>query len=176
MVCVSQDEVWLFFELEFDSPGQLFLVFQIFMQNCLKPHLWFDLAFSHNTSFFIDPWCLEIPLAFKPTFHNMDFNFKQIQVDDLVSNGFWDNSMLEDIFGAGFNSHSMKLGMIDPNSANVWVWFPASNNNRLSTSVYQFLNINDMNSFVWNGWQKVWKLSVAPRVTFFTWLVLHERI
>lgn len=35
-----------------------------------------------------------ISLACKPTFLNMDFNLEQIQMDNLVSNGFGNNPML----------------------------------------------------------------------------------
>lgn len=102
----------------------------------IKSQLRINSVCPPNTSFLCDPWCSEIPLAFKPTFLNMNFNLDQIKMKDLISNGSWDNSLLEKIFGAGFNSHSMKLGMINPTSSNTWVWFPTSNNNKLSMSIY----------------------------------------
>ena len=105
----------------------------------------------------------------------MDLNVEHLQIEDLVLNGNWDNSMLENVFGAGFNSHTMKLGMVDPGSGNSWVLFPASNNNKLSTSVYHFLNNIKMESFHWDGWLKIWRLHVAPRVKCFSLLLLHER-
>lgn len=74
-----------------------------------------------NTSFLNDPWCFEFPFTFKPMFLNMDFNLDQIQVNDLVFNHFWDNSLLEDLFGFGLNSQTLKLGWIDPNSSVIGV-------------------------------------------------------
>lgn len=41
--------------------------------------------------------------------------------------------------------------------------------------MYSFLNHKNTIDLSWKGWDKIWKLKVAPRVQFVTWLTRHGR-
>lgn len=103
-------------------------------------------------------------------------DLENIQLWDLIEEGKWDHIMFHNLLGPNLDSPALKRSNITPNYANVWVWFPSANNNRLSSFVYNFLNSRNMYDFSWNVWLKVWKLNVAPRIKFFTWLLLFGRI
>lgn len=68
------------------------------------------------------------------------------------------------------------LRSIDFNSANHWAWFPSSSSNRISWSIYNHLNRLSISDDSWSGWDKLWKLHVAPRVRHFLLLTLLGRI
>lgn len=143
------------------------------MAEVINTNLWIRKINPQATSFLTDPWAFDISLALKPTFMNMYLDIDNFQILDMTDNGKWDQNNLQFMFGPNFNSPITEKGIIDPNNANVLVWYPPSNSIRLSYSVYNFLNERNMESYCWDGWQKLWKLSVAPRVKFIIWLLLH---
>lgn len=50
----------------------------------IKPNLWIQFVNPHFISFLNNPWCLETPFAFKPTYLNMDSDLENVQVCDLI--------------------------------------------------------------------------------------------
>lgn len=108
--------------------------------NVLKPNCWINNLNPGITSMSNDPWCFDIPLAFKPTFINIDFDMASMTVGDLIYYNCWDLHKLIDLFGYHSNDIINRLGTIDPYGANHWVWFPKSNTLKITSNVYQFLS------------------------------------
>lgn len=144
----------------FDPPTNYSWVFRLSYKttDLIKPSIWIQSVNLQSISLFNDPCCFEIPLAYKPTFFNMDMDFENIQVRDLIEEEKWDHSMLHNSLGPRLDSSTLTRSSIVPNAVNTWVWYPPANYNILS----------------WNIWLKVWKLNVASRIKFFTWLFEHD--
>lgn len=51
-----------------------------------------------------------------------------------------------------------------------------SANLNMSSAIYNHLNQNSNSFLIWEGWHKLWRLRVAPRVKHFVWMLLHGRI
>lgn len=56
------------------------------MANVLKPNLQLSVCNPITTSFWDDPWLLDLPLHYKPTFLNMDL-FNNLSFNLIVPNG-----------------------------------------------------------------------------------------
>lgn len=56
---------------------------------CFSSNLLFRLRMLTLTTFLYNPWCFEIPLAFKPTFLNMDLDFNDISVANFIVDIHW---------------------------------------------------------------------------------------
>ncbi|XP_039138822.1 uncharacterized protein LOC120276159 [Dioscorea cayenensis subsp. rotundata] len=138
----------------------------------LRSCFWIKTVNPNKTSLLYHPWCLDIPLAFKPTYINSDLDLQSMNLCDFLCNDSWDWNKLFMLFGENFLFFTNKLGVIDCRSSNHWVWSPKSGSSKLASSVYHFLNHNHN----WVGWKKLWELNVAPRVKHFIWLVFRGRI
>ena len=138
--------------------------------------MWINSTNPNITSFLEDPWCYEIPLALKSTFLNISFDICSLHVSDFVANSNWDMNKPGNMFGDNLNSSILNLGQADPIERNNWVYYSESNNNRIVSAIYSFLNCRKTINHGWKGWAKIWKLKVAPKVQFFTSLTMHGRI
>lgn len=125
-----------------------------------------------STSFLKDPWCFDIPIALKPTFHNMDADFHHINISDMICSNNYDFNCFNFIFGNQFNSSSGSLGTINFDSNNCWVWQLKSNCSKIFATVYHHLNLNSSLSDNWIGWKILWHLHVAPHLKHFIGFVL----
>ena len=123
-----------------------------------------------------DPWCFEIPLSRKPTFSNMSLDLEGVHVADRMSDFSWDFNKISMVFGSNSNSPIIERGKLELALGNSWVWFPISNNKKISSTIYNFYNSWNSLEESWEGWKFIWKLYVAPRAKFFTWLLMHGRI
>lgn len=56
------------------------------------------------------------------------------------------------------------------------MWFPKSQNAKISSMIYNFLNENQCASHIWFGWLKIQTLKVAPLAKHFLWLLFKGRI
>lgn len=61
----------------------------------LKPYLCFKECSPDSTNFLLDPWIFEIPLAFKPTFINMDILVEHLNVADILDENATRQDILE---------------------------------------------------------------------------------
>lgn len=139
--------------------------------NILKPNCWIKSVNPGNTSLVNDPWCFEIPLAFKPTCINMDFDLQALSISDLIVIDNWNHQVLRSLFGNAFGVISDRLRNIDPVEPCRWVWFPKSHTLNIASSVYHFFNNSKSTSSHWLGWRKLWNIETTPRVKYFLWLV-----
>lgn len=57
----------------------------------IRPHLWIKIYNRSGISFLNDPWCFNLPMAPKPTFMNMDVEFKHLNITEFVVTDSWDN-------------------------------------------------------------------------------------
>ncbi|XP_039145574.1 uncharacterized protein LOC120282794 [Dioscorea cayenensis subsp. rotundata] len=142
----------------------------------LNQNLWIKNFNPTQTSFLLNPWLFEIPLAFKPTFLIVDIDLNAIGFSELIDNGLWSHSKLVLVFGNLLGSLIPSLCDPDYISNNFWVWHPQSSNEKISSVVSHHLNHNPGLSNEWLGWSKLCKLHVAARVKHFIWLVLHGKI
>lgn len=65
----------------------------------IRPFLWLKTINPSITSFLNDPWYFEIPIAFKPTYFNMEIDFDSIQISNLLVDTHWNIHRLQTIFG-----------------------------------------------------------------------------
>jgi len=92
------------------------------------------------TSFFNDPWYFEIPLAFKPTYLNMEIDYANIHMSDLLNDNFWNYNRLQTIFGSYLNDNIICQSQINYDQGNRWVWFPKSKETNLYAMIYSHFN------------------------------------
>lgn len=74
-----------------------------------------------------DPYLLDIPVSFKPTFLNMDGLLENISFSDLIIGNSFSQISLENIFGFSLNWDWIDRIKIDPLCSNLWVWGPQNN-------------------------------------------------
>ncbi|KAH7691569.1 Reverse transcriptase zinc-binding domain-containing protein [Dioscorea alata] len=129
-----------------------------------------------NTSFFWDPWCFDVPLAFKPTFLNMHVDLNQGSISDLLLGDHWNEVQLNHIFGSNFNLHDSRACTIDNISSNHWIWNPVTKRISVSATVYNHLNHSTFHHEHWPRWHLLWKIHVVPRVKHFLWVLFHGRL
>lgn len=55
------------------------------------------------TNIWENPWILDIPLAKKPTFLNMQEPFESLLLGDLTTNGCWNFPAIEAFLGPNFD-------------------------------------------------------------------------
>lgn len=142
--------------------------------NHIKPFLWMSNINPANTSFPYDPWYFDIPLAFKPTFLNMDMDLKSIQLFNLLLDTHWNIHLLRNLFGLILNEFSISHGNITHDLDNTWVWFPIPHWTKVSTMVYSYFSQQVTKQDSWDGWSIIWHLKVTPHVKHFIWLLLHN--
>lgn len=65
-------------------------------------------------SFLHDPWFIDLPIAFKPIFLNMDLDFDNLHLENCIQNGHWCHNELVILFGHNFDSPVISHGIIDP--------------------------------------------------------------
>lgn len=68
-----------------------------------------------------DQWYFKIPLAFKPTYLNMEMNFSFVCIFDLIVDVHWNLHALHFIFGEHLHASTLSLGKIDHDDPNHWV-------------------------------------------------------
>ncbi|XP_039145745.1 uncharacterized protein LOC120282984 [Dioscorea cayenensis subsp. rotundata] len=144
--------------------------------NIIKPHLWLYHFNPAHIDLMLDPWYFEIPLAFKPTFLNMDFDLHLLSLSDLLLNDVWNYTVLHNIFGAFLNLDYLNINKCSINFAKHWVWFPKANNIKTTSMVYSHFNNSAGTMNPWDGWRNLWRLKIAPRPKYFMWLLLHNGI
>lgn len=64
----------------------------------IKPLLWMNTINSTLISFLNDPWYFEIPIAYKPTYLNIDIDIDNMQISDLISDNKWNINQLQNNF------------------------------------------------------------------------------
>ncbi|XP_039128871.1 uncharacterized protein LOC120265002 [Dioscorea cayenensis subsp. rotundata] len=142
----------------------------------LKHHCWIKCVNPTCTSILYDPWCFDVPLAFKHTFINMDGVSNSVNLMDFISHNDWNHTKLQLLFGDSICNISGNLVSIDFTGFNFWVWFPKAHTSKLATNVYKTLNHNADNGNSWIGWHKLWAICSAPRVKYFLWMLFKGRI
>lgn len=106
----------------------------------------------------------------------MDLSLLDCNVSDLIDGENWIIHHLIDLFGLNASHLIPNLGQIDHSDSNFWVWGTISQNCKISTSTYHFLNYKIGPTDVWVGWSFIWSLKVAPRIKLFIWMTFHGRI
>ncbi|XP_039129310.1 uncharacterized protein LOC120265457 isoform X2 [Dioscorea cayenensis subsp. rotundata] len=139
----------------------------------IKPFCRINLINPALTSFCWDPWCFDIPIALKPTFINMNVDVNLLSISDVVNGDRWCDTSLLYVFGPNFNLQELSSTSIDLNSGNHWIWNPPTKLHKISSTIYQQLNLSTPPEEVWPGWQLIWKLNIAPRTKHFMWTLFH---
>ncbi|XP_039130816.1 uncharacterized protein LOC120267185 [Dioscorea cayenensis subsp. rotundata] len=142
----------------------------------VNPSLRINSVNPDHTSLYNHPWCSEVPLSLCPTYFNVNLNLDSLGVSDFCSNGSWDLDKLGLLFGDWLDCFIPKLGVIDSNGNNHWVWSSKSVNQSTSAIVYHYLNSSSCWIDGWPGWKRIWHLNVAPRVQHFLWLAFKGRV
>lgn len=81
----------------------------------LKPSSWINSLNPNSTSLLFDMWGFAVPLAYKPTYLNMSFDFDSLNFSDLVLDGNWNLYNLYRLFGDNLLCFIPSFGTIDPN-------------------------------------------------------------
>ncbi|XP_039138794.1 uncharacterized protein LOC120276131 [Dioscorea cayenensis subsp. rotundata] len=146
--------------------------------NIIKPHLWMHHFDVNRTDFMLDPWYFDIPLAFKPTYINMNYDQDSLSMTNLFLDNAWNFNFLLEVFGDNLNFEYLinDKAINCYNNVNRWVWFPKSGKHLLTSMVYAFFNNSAGNLNPWNGWGNIWHLNIAPRTKHFIWLLLHNGV
>lgn len=142
----------------------------------LKLFCWIKTVNPSCTSLLYDPWSCEIPLALKPTFISMYLDLDYLSCSDFCLDNKWDHLRLTSLFGSLANEIISRLGQVDPNISNEWVWAPKTFTHKIASTVYHFLNHIISDPVPWVGWKKIWPLKVFPLVKHFLWLMFNGRI
>lgn len=142
----------------------------------IRPFLWINQLNPAKTSILNDPWYFELPLAFKPTFLNMEVDYNVLQLADLLVDTHWNIASLHNIFDRNLNDNTLSQSRVTYDQDNQWCWFPNSPGTKVSTKIYSYFNHSKVLGSHWDGWGKIWKLFVAPRVKHFMWLMLHKAV
>lgn len=116
----------------------------------LKPHIWINCINPSITSVLHHPWLFEIPIIFKPVFFNMDMDFENLHLDDFIDNSGWNMHTLNLVLGPIWNSPVINHGKITSEEVNHWVWFPSTNSDNISDSIYHLLNRTQANNQHWD--------------------------
>lgn len=138
--------------------------------------MWINCINSSITFVLYHPWKFEIPIAYKLVYLNMNLDFDHIQIDDFLDNNVWNIHALNCLFGRIWDSQLLSHGKITPANENHWVWFPKTNSNNFSTTVYNFLNRGHSEESLWSGWANIWNLHVAPRTKSFLWIMIQGKL
>lgn len=80
------------------------------------------------------------------------------------------------LFGPSASHLISNLGQIDHFDSNFLVMGPRSQNCKISTSTYHFLNCRSVPTNVWVGWKIMWSPRITPRVKHFILLAFHGRV
>lgn len=149
-----------------------FAILQIF----LKLFCWLNSVNPNCASLLYDPWCSEIPLAFNPTFLNINSDFTEIRVSYLIFGNDWNTQSLRYLFGDNAQCFSSFLGSIDFDSGNHWVWYRGCFGNRiLCVHLSAFESpFNFRWCLVWLG--QALETSCYPLVHHIVWLTFQGRI
>lgn len=142
----------------------------------IRPFLWMNHINLALTSFLNDPWYFEIPINLKPTFLNMDIDYGDFQINDLLVDIHWNLDSLHIVFGNNINDNILCQSSVNYEISNHWVWFPNSKGPKVANKIYSFFNLSKGSADSWDGWGKIWRLKVAPRVKYFIWLLLHNAV
>lgn len=146
------------------------------IDKAINPSIWLNYVNPSNISFLFDPWYFEIPLAFKLTYLNMDLDLNSMQISDLVYDVHRVIHAFQQVFGEHLNNEMLAHGKIDMERTNHWVWFPKAHCVRIPSKIYSHLNSNAAHCENWCGWDKLWRLKVAPRIKHFMWLMFKGKI
>lgn len=142
----------------------------------IRPFLWINSINPALISFWNDPWYFQIPLSHKPTYLNMDYVHDNFNFVDLICGSSWNIDNLHLLFGPYLNDIIYCHSQLQFEHCNRWVWYPKSRGIKLSAMIYSHFNQTRSMDEYWQGWSKVWKLRVAPRVKHFLWLMFHDAV
>lgn len=106
----------------------------------IKAYLWMQSINPHTVSFLHDPCCFEMPIAFKPTFLNMQLDFESFSVTDFIQDNAWDINKFSTIFWSEVNPIVLSHGKIHPLDYSKWVWFSKTNNKTVIATIYSHYN------------------------------------
>lgn len=65
------------------------------------------------------PWYFEIPLAFKPTYLNVEVNLEEITLNNLLVGSQWNLNALNRIFGNDLNMDFLSLSQVEYEIVNI---------------------------------------------------------
>ncbi|XP_039135720.1 uncharacterized protein LOC120273142 [Dioscorea cayenensis subsp. rotundata] len=122
-----------------------------------------------------DPWLLDLPLNYKPTFINMNV-IDDLAVNSFISENTFNSNACSELFGGSLSRVVLNETNFDIHASNDWVWRPISSKATTVAVVYDFVNSGRTSQLVWNGWQIIWKLKVVPRVKVFLWKLAHGKL
>ena len=115
-------------------------------------NLWINDCNPEVTSFLMDPWCFEIPLALKPTFLNMNLPFEEINAAEFVQDGKLNFANLIDCLSEHIDWNRLSKMRFEADRSNHWVWIHNSSSAKLSNAIYHFYNqTNPSGMSLWIG-------------------------
>lgn len=76
----------------------------------LKPYIWIKSVNPSYTFLLHEPWCGDIPIAYKPTYINMNLDLNLINCGDLCYDSSWDLYRLSLFFGPSAEMFLPNLG------------------------------------------------------------------
>ncbi|XP_039143960.1 uncharacterized protein LOC120281070 [Dioscorea cayenensis subsp. rotundata] len=141
---------------------------------CLKMHLRILRANPNDLDLLRDPCLLDLPILFKPTYLNMDFNFDNLHFSGLFLVDGINTPLFHNIFGHNIDWDWINTIRFDLNSHNHWVWGPSSHFSSVAAAVYDCLISFDISP--WSGWNCIWKLCILPRTKTFIWKLGHGKL
>ncbi|XP_039134322.1 uncharacterized protein LOC120271710 [Dioscorea cayenensis subsp. rotundata] len=141
----------------------------------LKPNFHLATCNPNLVNVWEDPWILDLPLKYKPTFINMNVT-DTLAVTSFISEGTYNLNACSELFGGNLSRVVLNDSIFDTNASNDWVWRPISSKATTVATVYDFVNSGGTSHLNWTGWQAIWKLMVVPRVKVFMWKLAHGKL
>lgn len=105
----------------------------------LKPNLKISVFNPNITSFFNDPWLVDLPLSNKPIYFNMNMvdNYFFTQI---ISNNSFDLNACTELFGNNLDFDGISTISHEALENNNWLWWPTPTKGRLVATIYDHLN------------------------------------
>lgn len=105
-----------------------------------KPNLWINVCNFTLTDFMHDLWVFEPPLAYKPTYIDMDLPIEGLNVADFLNNNTMTLGNLSVFLGGDMDWSRLSKFWFTSVDRNYWVWFPYANTSKVSNVIYNFIN------------------------------------
>lgn len=118
----------------------------------------------------------KIPIAFKPTYLNMNIPIENMTFRDLLHNGALNIDLIQNLPGNEISWDKISKLKIEYHAKNSWVWTPITSSTKLVNVIYNQLNPTSNSHKHWEGWMIMWLLQVIPKVKFFLWKYFRGKL
>ncbi|KAJ0986340.1 hypothetical protein J5N97_004696 [Dioscorea zingiberensis] len=129
----------------------------------------------NSNSVLQDPWLFDIPLNLMPTYFNIDYDMSNLSIENLRTNSQWNWDYVNIMFHPYMVDLIFEKQVDEDHNKVKWKWKNKTEGKSLTAAVYDEYRFKDL-AIPWNGWKKIWKLRVIPKIKLFLWKFFHGRL